>query len=74
MARCRVELGFPGGTALRLTVADEETANRIAEGILTGEGGWRSVGAEEGLIHFKQDDVLYAGLSSLSDSVGFGGA
>jgi hypothetical protein len=76
MATRRLELGFDGGTVLRLTVdaavADEVTAALSAD----GGGGWRSIAAEEGTFWIDQGELVYVRLppGEAPSRVGFGGS
>ena len=57
----RLELGFEGGTVLRLTVTGE-VAGELTDG-LAGGSSWRSVTAEEGTYWINQDDLVYVRLA-----------
>ena len=59
MATRRLELGFEGGTVLRLTV-DEAVSTEVT-GALSGQAqpGWRSVEAEEGTFWINEGELLY---------------
>jgi hypothetical protein len=76
MATRRLELGFEGGTVLRLTVdaavAQEVTATLAGD----GSGGWRSIDAEEGTFWVDQGELIYVRRppGEVSGSIGFGGA
>ena len=76
MATRRLELGFEGGTVLRLTV-DAAVAQEVTA-TLAGDGstGWRSIDAEEGTFWVDQGELIYVRLppGEVSGSVGFGGA
>ena len=61
MGERRLELGFEGGTVLRLTVTGE-VAGELTEG-LAGGGSWRSVTAEEGTYWINQDELVYVRLA-----------
>lgn len=61
MGERRLELGFEGGTVLRLTVA-AEVADDLTDG-LAGGGSWRSVTAEEGTYWINQDELVYVRLA-----------
>lgn len=61
MGERRLELGFEGGTVLRLTVT-AEVAGELTDG-LAGGGSWRSVTAEEGTYWINQDDLIYVRLA-----------
>ena len=72
MAGRRVEIGFEGGTILRLTV--EEAAVAELTGNLASGAGWRSVEADEGTHWLNTDEFLYVRLVPGEPSrVGFGG-
>lgn len=75
MATRRLELGFEGGTVLRLTV-EAAAADQVTSG-LTGNGGsgWRSVVAEEGTFWFDQSELIYVRQppGEVSGRIGFGG-
>jgi hypothetical protein len=71
----RLELGFEGGTVLRLTVA-AEVATAVT-GALPGAPGpsWRSIEAEEGTFWVDQSELLYVRLPPGEvPRVGFGGS
>lgn len=73
MAERRLELGFEGGTVLRLTV-EEAVAVEVTDGLASGGGGWRSVSAEEGVHWVNQDELVYVRLAPPAPGrVGFGG-
>lgn len=73
MAGRRVEIGFEGGTILRLTV--EETVVQQLVGGLENGGGWRSVEAEEGTHWLNVGEFLYIRLVPGEPArVGFGGS
>jgi len=57
----RLELGFEGGTVVRLTVT-AAVAAELTDG-LAGGGSWRSVAAEEGTYWINQDDLIYVRLA-----------
>jgi len=72
MAGRRVEIGFEGGTVLRLTV--EEDAAQSLVGSLGNGSGWRSVEADEGTHWLNAGEFLYVRLVPGEPSrVGFGG-
>jgi hypothetical protein len=76
MATRRLELGFEGGTVLRLTV-DEAVAAELTSGLNSGNGpAWRSLEAEEGSFWIAQKDLLYVRLppGEAPGRVGFGGS
>jgi hypothetical protein len=71
MADRRLELGFEGGTVLRLTV-DASVATELTDG-LSGDGSWRSVAAEEGTYWINQDELIYVRMAPQNPGrVGFG--
>jgi hypothetical protein len=73
MAARRIEIGFEGGTILRLTV--EEPVVQDLVGSLQNGGGWRSVEAEEGSHWLNAGELLYVRLVPGEPSkVGFGGS
>ncbi|MDX6554254.1 MAG: hypothetical protein QOD86_449 [Miltoncostaeaceae bacterium] len=61
MGERRLELGFEGGTVVRLTVT-AAVAAELTDG-LAGGGSWRSVAAEEGTYWINQDDLVYVRLA-----------
>lgn len=73
MSGRRVEIGFEGGTILRLTVDDgvvDELTGSLANG-----AGWRSVEADEGTHWLNTAEFLYIRLVPGEPSrVGFGGS
>ena len=70
----RVEMGFEGGTILRLTV-EEQAAQDLVAGLSNGGGDWRSVEAEEGTHWLNTGELVYIRLVPGEPSrVGFGGA
>lgn len=74
MAERRVELGFEGGTVLRLTVADS-VATELTDALASGGEGWRSVSAEEGVHWVNQAELIYVRLPPQAPGrVGFGDA
>lgn len=67
----RLELGFDGGTLLRLTVGDDVAKDLV--GSLPGDD-WRAISAEEGDHWINMDEVLYIRLvPGEPGRVGFGG-
>lgn len=76
MATRRLELGFEGGTVLRLTV-DSAVADEVT-GALAANGGpsWRSIEAEEGTFWIDQGELVYVRLppGEAPGRVGFGGS
>ena len=70
----RVEMGFEGGTILRLTVP-EQAAQDLVAGLGNGDGDWRSVEAEEGTHWLNTGELVYIRLVPGEPSrVGFGGS
>lgn len=74
MAVRRIELGFQGGTVLRLTV-EEGVAEGLTEGLAAGHNGrWRAVEAQEGVHWVNQNELIYVRLAPQAPGrVGFGG-
>ena len=74
MATRRLELGFEGGTFLRLTV-EEALATEMTEALTNGRGSqWREIAAEEGTYFIDQTELLYVRLPPREPGrVGFGG-
>ena len=74
MATRRIELGFEGGTFLRLTV-EESVATEMTEALANGRGSqWRAIAAEEGTYFIDQAELLYVRLPPREPGrVGFGG-
>lgn len=75
MATRRLELGFEGGTVLRLTV-DAAIVADIPATLLSGEGPWASLTAEEGTFWIDRGDLIYVRLppGEAPGRVGFGGS
>lgn len=76
MATRRLELGFEGGTVLRLTV-DEAVSTGLTAALGSGDGpAWRSLEAEEGTFWIAQKELLYVRLppGDAPGRVGFGGS
>lgn len=76
MATRRLELGFEGGTVLRLTV-NTEVAEGFTGDLAGGDGpSWRSVEAEEGTFWVDRAELLYVRLppGEAPGRVGFGGS
>ncbi len=72
MSGRRLDLGFEGGTVLRLTV--EQSAADALVGGLDGDG-WRKVEAEEGTYWLNPDELCYIRLvSDAPPKIGFGTA
>ena len=74
MATRRLELGFEGGTFLRLTVEDA-VATAMTDALKNGNGPqWREILAEEGTYLIDQSELLYVRLPPREPGrVGFGG-
>jgi hypothetical protein len=75
MATRRLELGFDGGTVLRLTV--EEAVSEELTGALGASNGpaWRSIEAEEGTFWIAESELRFVRLApgEPPGRVGFGG-
>ena len=56
MATRRVEVGFEGGTVLRLTIP-ETAVDELTGGL--GSDGWHSVEADEGRIWLNVGELVY---------------
>jgi hypothetical protein len=70
----RVEMGFEGGTILRLTI-QEQAAQVLVAALENGDGEWRSVEAEEGTHWLNTRELVYIRLVPGEPSrVGFGGS
>jgi hypothetical protein len=68
----RVEIGFEGGTILRLTM-EEGAAQELVASLGNGSGDWRTVEAEEGTHWLNVGEFLYVRLVPGEPSrVGFG--
>ena len=74
MATRQLELGFEGGTFLRLTVEDA-VATAMTDALKNGNGPqWREIVAEEGTYLIDQSELLYVRLPPREPGrVGFGG-
>jgi hypothetical protein len=75
MATRRLEMGFEGGTVLRLTV-DEAVVGAITAALESGgDSSWRAIEAEEGTFWVDQDELVYVRLppGEAPSRVGFGG-
>jgi len=75
MATRRLELGFEGGTVLRLTV-DSAVAAEVTGALAADRGpSWRSIEAEEGTFWIDQGELVYVRLPPGEvPRVGFGGS
>lgn len=73
MATRRIELGFEGGTVLRLSV-EEAAASEVTSTL--GDGAWRSIEAEEGTFWVNPGELIYVRLApgEPHGRVGFGGS
>ncbi len=70
----RVEIGFDGGTILRLTIEEKATQD-LAAAVSGGDGSWRSVEAEEGTHWLNTRELVYIRLVPGEPvRVGFGGS
>lgn len=72
----RIELGFEGGTVLRLTV-DSAAADELTEALSADRGPrWRAIDSEEGVFWVDQGELIYVRLSpgEVPGRVGFGGS
>jgi hypothetical protein len=69
----RVDLGFEGGSVVRLT-AEESTVTALVESLGNGTG-WRSVEAEEGTYWVNVAELIYLRLvpGDAPPRIGFGG-
>jgi len=75
MATRRLELGFEGGTVLRLTV-DAELAGDVRGRLLSGDERWVELAAEEGAFWVARDELRYVRVppGETPGRVGFRGA
>lgn len=74
MAGRRVEMGFEGGTILRLTI-EEAAAQELVASLANGAGDWRSVEADEGTHWLNVNELVYIRLVPGEPArVGFGGS
>ena len=73
MATRRLELGFEGGTVLRLTV-EEAVADELTTSLGAGADSWRSVPADEGVFWINPGELVYVRLppGEAPGRVGFG--
>lgn len=76
MATRRLELGFEGGTVLRLTVDSEVATSFTSDLSSGGEPAWRSIEAVEGTFWVDQGELVYVRLppGEAPGRVGFGGS
>jgi hypothetical protein len=74
VATRRLELGFEGGTVLRLTV-DDAVISALTGGLAGENGSWSSVEAEEGAFWVDRRKLIYVRLppGEPHGRVGFGG-
>jgi hypothetical protein len=70
----RVDLGFEGGTIVRLT-CEQRSVDELVEGLGNNGGGWRSVESEEGTYWLNLDELVSVRLvpGEAPPRVGFGG-
>jgi hypothetical protein len=76
MATRRLELGFEGGTVLRLTV-DSEVATSFTGDLASDNGpAWRAIEAVEGTFWIDRGELVYVRLppGEAPGRVGFGGS
>ena len=76
MATRRLELGFEGGTVLKLTV-DSAVAEGFTSDLAAGEGpAWRAIESDEGTFWVDQGELVYVRLppGEAPGRVGFGGS
>ena len=69
----RVDLGFEGGTIVRLT-CEQQVVDGLVDGLTNG-GGWRAVESEEGTYWLNLGELVYVRLvpGEAPPRVGFGG-
>lgn len=74
MATRRLELGFAGGTVLRLTV-DAAVASDIPGALLSGDDRWAHLVAEEGGFWVDREELVYVRVppGEVPGRVGFSG-
>jgi hypothetical protein len=70
----RVDLGFEGGTVVRLT-AEQRAIDDLVAGLGNGGSGWRSLDSEEGTYWLNLAELVYVRLvpGEVPTRVGFGG-
>jgi hypothetical protein len=76
VATRRLELGFEGGTVLRLTV-DETVGAQVTAALTAADGApWHSLEAEEGIFWISRQELIYVRLppGEATGRVGFGGS
>lgn len=73
MATRRLELGFEGGSVLRLSV-DEAAVPAARSALCDGEGRWLEITADEGEFSVDRERVLYLRIppGEVAGRVGFG--
>ena len=73
MATRRLELGFEGGTVLRLTV-EEAVGDELTTALSGGADSWRSIESEEGVFWINPGELVYVRLppGEAPGRVGFG--
>ena len=73
MATRRLELGFEGGTVLRLTV-EEAVGDELTTALSAGAVTWRSIQSEEGVFWVNPGELVYVRLppGEAPGRVGFG--
>jgi hypothetical protein len=76
MATRRLELGFEGGTVLRLTVDSEVAASFTGDLASDSVPAWRAIEAVEGTFWIDQGELVYVRLppGEAPGRVGFGGS
>jgi hypothetical protein len=73
VATRRLELGFEGGTVLRLTV-EEAVGDEFTTSLSGGASSWRSIPSEEGVFWINPGELVYVRLppGEAPGRVGFG--
>lgn len=73
MATRRLELGFEGGTVLRLTV-EEAAADELTAALGAGTDSWRSIDSQDGVFWINPGELVYVRLppGDAPGRVGFG--
>ena len=73
MATRRLELGFEGGTVLRLTV-EEAVSDELTTSLSGGASSWRSIPSDEGVFWINPGELVYVRLppGEAPGRVGFG--
>jgi hypothetical protein len=74
VASRRLELGFEGGSVLRITV--EEAAAQQLTGALGTDPGWHAIEADEGTFWVNRGELRYVRMApgDAPSRVGFGGS